>query len=309
MAYQNNKNNSGILLLDKPKGISSNCALQHVKKIFCASKTGYTGSLDPLATGVLPILFGNATKFSKYLTNSVKKYHVIAKLGVVTATGDLSSEVIYTNSVYVKTNDIINILNKFIGKIKQIPPMFSAIKYYGIPLYRYARLGIVISRYPRTVIIYQLNFIKRVDKFLEFTVLCSKGTYIRSLVYDIGKFLKCGAHVVFLRRLKVGPYDSSQLVNLTNLYFIENKSIKQTYRFYKYKMLKTFLLPVSSIFSQYPKIKLFNEDVNNFKKNLCISLFLFSKNGLVQVVAGINNMFLGVGQINKLGLLIPECIL
>ncbi|VFP81148.1 tRNA pseudouridine synthase B [Buchnera aphidicola (Cinara kochiana kochiana)] len=309
MAYQNIKNNSGILLLDKPKDISSNGVLQHVRKIFYGHKAGYTGSLDPIATGVLPILFNNATKFSKYLTNSIKKYHVIAKLGVVTDTGDLSGEVLYTRSVYVSTNNIINILNKFIGAVKQIPPMFSAIKYHGTPLYKYARLGIVISRYPRTVIIYQLNFIKRIDKFLEFTVLCSKGTYIRSLVYDIGNILKCGAHVVFLRRLQIGPYYSSQLVNLSNLYFVENKYTKQTYRFYKKNMLKTFLLPVSSMFLQYPQIKLFNKDIENFKKKICISVFLFSKIGLVRVVAGINNMFLGIGKINKLGLLVPKCIL
>ncbi|VFP78225.1 tRNA pseudouridine synthase B [Buchnera aphidicola (Cinara cuneomaculata)] len=309
MDYQDNKYDSGILLLDKPKGISSNCTLQHVKKIFYAHKAGYTGSLDPLATGVLPILFGYATKFSQYLTNSVKKYHVIAKLGISTVTGDLSGKIIHTSPVYVNTNDIIDIFNKFIGTIKQIPPMYSAVKYYGIPLYKYARLGIVISRCTRTVVIYQLNFIQRVHNFIEFTVSCSKGTYIRSLVYDIGKLLKCGAHVIFLRRLQVGPYYSSQLIKLSNLYSVENKHTKQIYSFYKNSMLKTFLLPISSIFLQYPQVKLFNKDIEDFKKNICISLFIFSKIGLVRVVSGINKIFLGIGKINKLGLLIPKCIL
>ncbi|VFP85984.1 tRNA pseudouridine synthase B [Buchnera aphidicola (Cinara pseudotaxifoliae)] len=309
MDYQSNKNNSGILLLDKPKGISSNCTLQHVKKIFCAKKVGYTGSLDPLATGILPILFGPATKFSKYLTNSIKKYHVIAQLGVMTTTGDLSGSILQNRSVHTTDLHISSILKSFVGTIEQIPPMFSAIKYYGVPLYKYARLGIVLPLKKREVIIYKLNFIKYINNFLEFTVSCSKGTYVRSLVQDIGRRLKCGAHVVFLRRIKVGPYHSSQLVELSNLYFVENKNINQIYRFYLSGMLRTFLLPVSSMFLKYPVIKLFHEDIKNFQKNTSIPLLKMYKTGLVRVITGINSIFLGIGIITKLGILIPKCVL
>lgn len=309
MDYQSNKNNSGILLLDKPKGISSNCTLQHIKKIFCAEKVGYTGSLDPLATGILPILFGPATKFSKYLTNSIKKYHVIAKLGVMTTTGDLSGSILQNRSVHITAFHISSILKSFIGTIEQIPPMFSAIKYYGVPLYKYARLGIVLPLKKREVIIYKLNFIQYMNNFLEFTVSCSKGTYVRSLVQDIGRRLKCGAHVVFLRRIKVGPYHSSQLVKLSNLYFVENKNINQIYRFYLSGMLRTFLLPVSSMFLKYPVIKLFHEDIKNFQKNTSIPLLKMYKTGLVRVITGINSIFLGIGTITKLGILIPKCVL
>ncbi|VFP77817.1 tRNA pseudouridine(55) synthase TruB [Buchnera aphidicola] len=309
MNYQSNKDNSGILLLDKPKGISSNCTLQHVKKIFYARKAGYTGSLDPFATGILPILFGSATKFSEYLTNSIKKYHVIAKLGVITTTGDLSGAILQNRLVHVTESQISSILNSFIGKIEQVPPMFSAIKYSGVPLYKYARLGIFLPLKKREVIIYKLNFIQYIDSFLEFTVSCSKGTYIRSLAQDIGKRLKCGAHVVFLRRIQVGPYCSSQLVKLPDLYFVENKNVNQIYRFYSRSMLRTFLLPVSSIFLKYPSVKLFHEDVKNFQKKMNISLLKMYKTGLVRVITGINSIFLGIGIINEFSILIPKCIL
>ncbi|VFP88438.1 tRNA pseudouridine synthase B [Buchnera aphidicola (Cinara piceae)] len=255
MGYRDGIDYTGILLLDKPKGVSSNCILQQIKKIFFAKKVGYTGSLDPLATGMLPILFGHATKFSKYLTNSVKKYHVIAKLGEITTTGDLAGEVLETRAVCININYLIKILKNFIGVIYQVPPMFSAIKYHGIPLYKYARLGITIPRDKRKLIIYQLKFIKFIDCFLEFTVVCSKGTYIRSLVYDIGRNLHCGAHVIFLRRLRVGPYYSSQLVKLSDLYQIKKMDIQQEYKFCLFNILNTFLLPISSVFLKYPLIK------------------------------------------------------
>ncbi|WP_075433928.1 tRNA pseudouridine(55) synthase TruB [Buchnera aphidicola] len=308
MDDRNYNSYNGILLLDKPKGISSNGALQQVKNIFLAKKAGYTGSLDPLATGMLPILFGKVTKFSKYLTNSIKKYHVIAKLGEVTTTGDASGQILYTRSIQLHISEIIKILNTFLGKIQQVPPMFSAIKYQGIPLYKYARLGICIPRSSRNVIIYQLNCIQFISGFLELTVICSKGTYIRSLVEDIGKKLTCGAHVVFLRRLKVGSYNSSQLVTFSDLYFVENKNIHQIHKFYLPNMLSAFLLPVSSFFLECPQIKLNNVEAKSFKKNLSIFLCYALKASVVRVVTGKKNTFLGIGKINELCFLIPECI-
>ncbi|ABJ90698.1 tRNA pseudouridine(55) synthase TruB [Buchnera aphidicola] len=309
MVFQNNKNYNGILLLDKPKGISSNGILQQIKKIFLAKKAGYTGSLDPMATGMLPILFGNATKFSKYLTDSAKKYHVIAKLGETTSTGDLSGKKLKIKSININTNDIYKILNSFIGEIYQVPPMFSAIKYNGIPLYKYARLGILVPRKKRKLFIYKINFIQFVNPFLEFTVICSKGTYIRSLVNDIGNKLFCGGHVIFLRRLYIKPYNSSKLVTLSNLHFIENKNIEQIHKFYLFNMLNTFLLPVSSFFFKYPIIKILHSDINNFQKKIKIALNFFSTIGLVQVITKKNNIFLGIGKINKFGILTPKCVL
>ncbi|VFP79245.1 tRNA pseudouridine(55) synthase TruB [Buchnera aphidicola] len=308
MDYRNSMNYTGILLLDKPKGVSSNCVLQQIKRIFFAKKVGYSGSLDPLATGMLPVLFGKATKFSKYLTDSVKKYHVIAKLGESTVTGDLSGEVLETQSVCVNINDITEILKNFIGEIHQIPPMFSAIKHNGIPLYKYARIGITIPRHKRKLIIYQLKFIKFINCFLEFTVVCSKGTYIRSLVYDIGRKLHCGAHVIFLRRLRVGPYNSSQLITLSDLFFINKKYIQKENKLCIFNTLNTFLLPVSSVFLKYPKTKLLEKDAKDFQKNKCIFLILPFNTGLVRVFKKLNNIFLGIGRVNTSGLLKPECI-
>lgn len=309
MDCHKNKKYSGILLLDKPKGVSSNCILQLVKKIFCTKKAGYTGSLDPLATGMLPILFGKATKFSRYLTDSIKEYHVIAKLGESTITGDSSGKILKSKAVHISTNHVINILKTFIGTIKQIPPMFSAIKYSGVPLYKYARLGITIPRRKRKLIIYKLNFIQLINFFLEFTVICSKGTYIRSLVDDIGEKLQCGAHVVYLRRVTVGPYCASKLVTFSSLCLLVNKNMQQLNTRCMYTMLNTFLLPISSIFSKYPQIKLSDIDANNFQKNLSILLINFFKTGLVTVVTKKYNIFLGIGKINQSGFLIPKRIL
>lgn len=207
----------GIFLLDKPLGGSSNHALQRVKRLFNAAKAGHTGSLDPLATGVLPICFGEATKFSQHLLDANKVYEVTAMLGVRTDTGDAEGQVIDAGRGERHSpsyDDIIQVLPKFTGLIQQIPPMHSALKHKGRPLYEYARKGEVIDRPARTVTIFALELIDVAMgggplscSTITLRVHCSKGTYIRSLVDDIGEALRCGAHVTTLRRTIVEPFD------------------------------------------------------------------------------------------------------
>ena len=215
----NNKRDvNGILLLDKPKGLSSNAALQQVKRLYCARKAGHTGSLDPLASGMLPICFGKATKMSQQWLNADKIYHVRAQLGIQTTTGDAEGSIVAEKAVPDLTPKIIEqTLNRFRGEIQQVPPMYSALKHQGQPLYKLARRGITIERLPRAVIIHHLSLLSYENHQLELQVHCSKGTYIRTLIEDIGEALHCGAHVVELRRLSVGNFSAEQMISLEQL--------------------------------------------------------------------------------------------
>lgn len=246
------KNISGILLLDKPKFVTSNFALQKIKRIFNAKKAGHTGSLDPLASGMLPILFGKATKYAKYLLNATKYYHVIAKLGEKTVTGDLAGLVISNKRVSVSMNQIIQVLKKFCGIIHQVPPMYSAIKYHGIPLYKYARKGINLFRVSRELKIFELRLLQYTCNLLELKIKCSKGTYIRSLIEDIGDELGCGAHVVFLRRIGIEPYISNKLITFSDINIIHSKNFKKK-KFDLFKIFR-FLLPITSLISKYKNL-------------------------------------------------------
>ncbi len=284
----------GILLLDKPAGITSNLALQKVKRLFRAKKAGHTGSLDPLATGLLPLCFGEATKFSSYLLESSKQYHVIAKLGIKTTTADAEGEVIETRPVPALTKESIEaVLAQFRGDIQQIPSMFSAIKHQGQPLYRLARQGIEVERQARPVSIYRLELEAMTEDTLTLDVFCSKGTYVRNLVEDLGEALGCGAHVIVLRRLSVGPYCADQMVTLEELESTE-------------KPLESYLLPVDTAVSHWPAITLTEassfyirqgqpvmhlqqEPVNSFVR-------LFSKEGI----------FIGIGQVQDDGMIAPR---
>lgn len=193
---------NGILVIDKPIGVSSNGALQQVKRLYGAAKAGHTGALDPLATGVLPLCFGEATKFSQLMLDSDKAYVATARLGVRTETGDAEGEVVATKPVpeSLAAELIEPVLEQFRGDIQQVPSMYSALKHKGRPLYEYARQGIEIERPARPVTIYELHLLAVRDNELDLAVTCTKGTYIRSLVEDIGEMLGCGAHVTALRR-------------------------------------------------------------------------------------------------------------
>ncbi|URJ29048.1 tRNA pseudouridine(55) synthase TruB [Blochmannia endosymbiont of Camponotus sp. C-046] len=243
---------NGILLLDKPKGISSRVFLNKIKKLFNASKIGHTGTLDPLATGMLPICFGKATKFAKYLLHSDKRYKVIIQLGVNTDTFDSDGTVVSVMPVKFNNNTLEQCLASFRGINNQVPPMFSALKYRGLPLYKYARKGICIPRKPRLIHIYSLNLIRRTANIIELDVHCSKGTYIRSMVHDIGEYLGCGAHVIELRRLSVGEYVTSSMISLKILEAIfYNDSLDDLQVLYK---LDAFLIPMSVITLKFSNI-------------------------------------------------------
>ncbi|MBB72736.1 MAG: tRNA pseudouridine(55) synthase TruB [Legionellales bacterium] len=203
---------SGILLLDKPLGVSSNKALQTVKYLYEANKAGHTGSLDPLASGMLPICLGEATKFSQYLLAEQKRYLTTAKLGVTTTTGDAEGEVVEICEVNLPSEKELHaIINNFKGPGQQVPSMFSALKHKGQPLYKFARRGIDVERKARDIIIHAIECLNIDGDCLYLDVTCSKGTYIRSLVEDIGKTLNCGAHVAELRRLAVGQFTSGMV--------------------------------------------------------------------------------------------------
>ena len=212
MTAQPKKNINGLLLLDKPTGMTSNDVLQKVKRIFQAKKAGHTGSLDPLATGMLPLCFGQATKFSQYLLCEDKTYTVKAHLGIRTTTSDSEGEIISERNVECLNNVFLEQhLDKFRGLIQQTPSMYSALKYQGKPLYTYARAGIIVPRVQRSIHIHQLTLVEYKHPHLTLFVRCSKGTYIRTLVDDLGESLGCGAHVEQLRRPTVGQYQENEM--------------------------------------------------------------------------------------------------
>jgi len=223
LARRRNRGRSvnGMFLLDKPAGLSSNKALQRVKAIYDANKAGHTGSLDPLATGILPICLGEATKFSQFLLLSDKHYRSTFTLGVVTDTGDCDgSEVDRIDASGITRADVELAMDKFRGEIEQIPSMYSALKHQGQPLYKLARQGLVVEREPRAVTVYRyeiIDFRPGVEAQLDVELHVSKGTYVRSLAEDLGRALGCGGHVSALRRHRAGPFDESQIMTLDDL--------------------------------------------------------------------------------------------
>ncbi len=197
----------GVLLFDKPLELSSNTALQKVRHLFQAEKAGHTGTLDPLATGLLPICFGQATKFSNALLEADKTYRALMRLGITTTTGDAEGEITAERPVEVKQADVDTVLAKFRGQIQQLPPMHSALKHQGRPLYEYIRKGETIERELRSVVIHELLLHSFSGNEMDITVRCSKGTYIRTLAEDIGAALGCGAHLIGLRRTAIAHFD------------------------------------------------------------------------------------------------------
>ncbi len=210
---------NGIILLDKAQGASSNACLQEVKRLFNANKAGHTGSLDPLATGVLPLCFGEATKISQFLLDADKIYRTRIKLGVRTDTADSEGSVISERDASGITREqILNVLPQFTGDILQMPPMYSALKHQGTPLYKLAREGKEVERASRPVSIYELELIDFDGDEIELKIHCSKGTYVRTIADDIGEVLGCGAHVTALRRLQSGGFHESGCVTISTLY-------------------------------------------------------------------------------------------
>jgi tRNA pseudouridine55 synthase len=207
----------GVLLLDKPAGMSSNAALQTARRLFNAAKGGHTGTLDPLATGLLPLCFGEATKFAGELLHADKSYRATLRLGVATDSGDAAGQVVETRPVQVSVGQLQTALAGFAGEIEQVPPMHSALKRDGRPLYEYARAGVEVARQARRVTIHRIDLLAFSGAEAEIDVDCSKGTYIRTLAADIGERLGCGAHLSALRRTRVGQLDVADAVTLTQL--------------------------------------------------------------------------------------------
>ena len=215
----------GILLLDKRLGVSSNRALQEVRRLFDAKKAGHTGTLDPLATGLLPVCFGEATKVSSYLLDDNKRYHTVIQLGATTDTADSEGQILTTAPIPTLTTEIIQqCLSAFLGEIEQIPPMYSALKHQGKKLYELARAGEVVERKPRKISIHQLDCLAFDEQSLTLEVSCSKGTYIRTLAEDIGKCLGCGAYVKQLRRTETGCFSLDSAYTLEQLQAITDDS-------------------------------------------------------------------------------------
>ena len=292
---------NGILLLDKSSGITSNKALQQIKRFLgTKSKAGHTGSLDPLATGMLPVCFGEATKFSSFLLNSDKKYLVTAQLGIKTDTGDLAGTVISKeeNINYNFNEEQVNsILQIFVGEIWQTPPIYSAIKQNGVRLYKLAREhkhNIVVN--PRLITIYSIKLINicSIKKQIILQVHCSKGTYIRSLIEDIAKKLHCLATVATLRRIAIGDFIDSQMISISKL---ENLLSTATDPFEKIDLLiNKYLLPVKYCVSKLPVLTLDSKQIEIiFKGQQIKANDLHVKDNLICLISP-NGNFLGVGE-------------
>lgn len=298
----------GVFLLDKPQGLSSNAALQRVKRLYDAAKAGHTGALDPLATGLLPICLGEATKFSQFLLESDKRYLTTARLGVRTDTSDAEGQVVETRPVpEIDKATLLSLLNEqFLGEIEQVPSMFSALKHQGQPLYKLARKGIQVEVKPRLVSIYEIKLLDLRDTEIDLEVHCSKGTYIRSLVEDIGLQLGCGAHVSKLRRTAVAGYSANQMMTLDELESKAQKTDRDQVAEGIQIGLDALLLPPWSAVQDYPMLSLDAEASSALLKGQRLSQ-LFEPLGLVRLFAG--DRFLGLGEVDSAGRLLAKRLL
>ncbi|MDL2190757.1 tRNA pseudouridine(55) synthase TruB [Cobetia sp. LC6] len=234
----------GVLLLDKPKGMSSNYALQKARRLYQAQKAGHTGTLDPMATGLLPVCFGEATKFSSHLLEADKVYRARIKFGQVTDTGDAEGTVTREREIpEIAQAELDAVLDRFRGEIDQVPPMYSALKHQGRPLYELARQGVEIERAVRRVTIYNMSLLARHSDGIEIEVAVSKGTYIRSLAEDIGEALGCGAHLTALRRLKTGPFTGDAMLDFERLEALADQQAREG-----------VLLPVDILLDHLPRL-------------------------------------------------------
>ncbi len=284
---------SGVLLLDKAYGISSNTALQQVKRLFQAEKAGHTGNLDPIATGLLPVCFGEATKFSQYLLDANKTYLAVFKLGANTTTGDIEGEIIRRRPVDVTQAQVEQVLQEFVGSIEQTPPMYSALKHQGKALYVYARAGIEIERQPREITIFSLELVSFSGDELSVKVNCSKGTYIRVLAEDIGESLGCGAHMIALRRTKTGGFDISQALTLEQL---EQMAAEQR---------DACLLSADRLLDGVPKVTLDSDSAYYVQQGQAVWQAKQAQKGMVSMY-GPSDVFLGLGEIANDGKIAPR---
>jgi tRNA pseudouridine55 synthase len=302
---------NGVLLLDKPYEMSSNHALQAVKRIYFAQKAGHTGALDPLATGMLPICLGEGTKFSQFLLDTDKTYQVTAKLGIRTATSDAGGDVVSEKSVDVSDEQLATALDRFRGTTKQVPSMYSALKHQGQPLYKYAREGIEVPREARDITVYNLELLRFEHDEVELSIHVSKGTYIRTIVDDLGELLGCGAHVADLRRSAVGNYPIEKMVTLPELEILLEQA--NTDEITPSDLLDPLLLPMSSAVDGMHCVYVDDMSANFLRHGNPVQAYNSPINGSVQVYIGedendVNAEFIGVGFINDDGLVAPKRI-
>lgn len=291
------RNISGIVVLDKANGLSSNAALQEVKRLYEANKAGHAGSLDPLATGVLPVCLGEATKVSQFLLDSDKRYRARIKLGIRTDTGDSEGSIIERNEgISVSRKAIERALTKFKGEVEQVPPMHSAIKMNGVPLYKLARKGITVEREPRLVTLYQICLVEFVHSELELEISCSKGTYIRTIADDLGQELGCGAHVIELRRTQAGVFTEKDSISSEELALEkENRGLDK---------IDQFLIPMDRAIQDLPEVNLPSITASHVKNGQAVLVRHLPKNGLVRMYE--DEQFIGIGSIDDDGKVAPK---
>ena len=292
-----NRNVIGILLLDKPVGLTSNAALQRVKSLYRAKKAGHTGSLDKAASGLLPLCFGEATKFSGFLLNADKHYRTIFQLGIQTNTGDAEGEVVYRGALQKFTRKRIEAaLAGFQGTVMQVPPMFSALKHKGQRLYKLAHQGLEVDREPREITVHSITLLDYRDDELELEILCSKGTYIRTLAEDIGKELGCGAHVKSLRRIGVGPYSDENMLALAELETIAETGLSG---------LDAELLGIDSVLQDMPSIHLVESVAFYLCQGQPVMVPKAPTHGMLRIYTE-DKRFLGVGEVLEDGRVAPK---
>ena len=280
-------------MLDKPVGLSSNQALQQVKRLTMAAKAGHTGTLDPFATGLLPICLGEATKFSHFLLDADKTYRATLQLGATTTTGDTEGEILTTAEVSVTREMLDKVMRRFVGVFSQVPPMYSALKHQGKALYEYARAGVEIERQPRTVSIHRIELIEFEGTRAVITISCSKGTYIRTLAEDIGKALGCGAYLTELRRIETGGFDVEQAATLDQL---ESMTLEQR---------DARLLHADVLVQQFPSVTL-DEDSAFY---LCRGQSVWKSGAVPQGYLRLYaepDRFLGLGELDVDGKIAPR---
>lgn len=287
---------NGVLLLDKPTGLTSNQALQRAKRLFDAAKAGHTGSLDPLASGLLPICFGQATKVSGFLLDATKSYRVTAALGQKTDTGDADGRIVEEQAVPVLAEaEVRSVIERFLGKQQQVPPMYSALKHQGQRLYSLARKGIEIEREARDIEIFRLELLSLEPKAITLEVSCSKGTYVRTLLEDIAESLNTVAHVTALRRLGVGPYSEGRLYTLEELEALAGIGVAE---------LDASLLPTDSAVLHWPSVELCKDTAYYLMQGQAVMAPGAPPSGRVRLY-GEGRRFLGIGEVNLDGQVAP----
>ncbi len=284
---------NGVLLLDKPGGMTSNAALQAARRLLNATKAGHTGTLDPMATGLLPLTFGEATKFSADVLNADKSYRATLKLGVTTDTGDADGAALVTRDIDVSRAELDAALARFVGPSEQVPPMHSALKRDGQPLYKLARAGREVERTPRPIVVHRLSLVEHLGDVVVVDVDCSKGTYVRVLAADIGRALGCGAHLIALRRVRAGRLSVDDAMTLTALASMTLETRRAR------------LLPEDELLASLPKVQLDDAHAERFLQGQRLALDAQPRCERVRVYGGENEL-LGTATISQWGVVEPE---